>query len=239
MNATDPVEMTADDFLWAAKLMESRRERQAGYSPVFWRPARGVVDSHAQFLRFAGTRPDALALRTARGFIIASPQDGRCFVDDFAVEDDALWASDGKALLLAAWRGRRTANALRVVTARRDEPKRRMLIELGLKPHARWWVKELTPSGAPAPYGAIRLGDVQAQLVRAPPVYDPGGPVCLLGDLDPGKAASAAERAGAAGAVLAILQRDGGDAPVAEREPALEAAGYHNPAEFYQGRPPR
>jgi hypothetical protein len=228
--------MHAEDFSWAALLMEARRERYARYSPVFWRPARDVVESHAKFLRFVAARPGALALRTAQGFIIGLAQDGYCFVDDFAVAHDALWASEGRALLLATWRARQEATALRVVAAQGDEPKWRMLSELGLTPHARWWVKELTPSG-PATHGAIALGDLAAQLVRAPLVYDPGGPVCLLGNLEASKAATAATRAAAAGAVLAIVQREGGHTPVPEREPELEAAGYHNPAAFYQGRP--
>ena len=52
------------------------------------------------------------------------------------------------------------------------------------------------------------------------------------------QAANAAERAAAAGAVLAIVQRVNGGAPVPPDEPLLEAAGYHNPGEFYQGLPP-
>ena len=82
-------------------------------------------------------------------------------------------------------------------------------------PVARWWVEELSPAAAAAPYGPINLVDVEALLVRAPPVYEPGGPVCLLGPL-------AASSAG-------LL------AP--EAEPLLESAGYHNPAEFYEGQP--
>ena len=141
--------------------------------------------------------------------------------------------------MLTAWQRARSAdqNALRVVTARRDEPKRQMLIEPGLAPAARWWVKELTPTAPAQPYGPITLVDIEAQLVPAPPVYDPGGPVCLLGALDSAKAAVAAERAAAAGAVLAIVQREGDGTPVPAADPLLEAAGYHNPAEFYQGRP--
>jgi hypothetical protein len=98
--------MTAADLSWTAQLMATRRDRYAQYSPTFWRPARGVLESHAPFLRLADGRPDAISLRTACGFIIASPQDRRCVVDDFAVEDDAPWASEGEALLVAACRAR-------------------------------------------------------------------------------------------------------------------------------------
>jgi hypothetical protein len=231
--------MTADDFAWAAQLMERRRDLYSNYSPVFWRPAQGVVETHARFLAFNGKRDGSVALRTPRGFIISCAQEGRCFVDDFAVDDPSLWASEGKDLLLTAWRRARSADqrVLRVVSARRDDPKRNMLIELGLAPTSRWWVKELTPAAPPKPCGPITFVDIQAMLVFAPPVYAPGGPVCLLGSLDPSKAALDAEQAAAAGAVLAIVQREGGGQPVPANEPLLEAAGYHNPAEFYEGQP--
>jgi hypothetical protein len=239
MSGCTPTPMTEADFPWAAQLMRRRRERYAQYSPVFWRPAPRIVEFHAQFLRYCSTREGAQALRTEGGFIIMAPNQGRCFVDDFAVEEESLWASEGKKLLLAAWQRSRgpTQRTLRVVTARRDEAKRQLSIDLGLTVNARVWVKELTPSAPPRPPGPITLDVGEAQLVNAPPVYDPGGPVCLLGDLDPSKAAAAAEQAAAAGAVLAIVQREGGDDAVAASEPLLEAAGYHTPAEFYQGRP--
>jgi hypothetical protein len=239
MTNRTPVEMTGSDFAWAAQLMQRRRERYARYSPVFWRPRRDVVDLHGQFLRMCSERAGAVALRTDHGFVISAPQQGSCFVDDFAVDEDSLWATEGKDLLLGAWRRARSAEQrkLRVVSARRDEPKRRMLIELGLVVTERWWVKELTPTGQAQPNGTVTLGDIQGVLVAAPPVYDPGGPVCVFGALDPMRAAIAADRAAAAGAVLAIVQREGGDAPVPEADPLLEAAGYHNPAEFYSGSP--
>ena len=126
---------------------------------------------------------------------------------------------------------------LRVVAARRDEPKRQMLIDLGLTANARWWVKELTPAAPAHACGPVTILGAPAQLLVAPPVYDPGGPVCMLGEIDAASAADAAERAAELGAVLAIVQREGGDKPVAETEPLLEAAGYHNPGEFYQGQP--
>ncbi|MCC5950602.1 MAG: hypothetical protein JJU45_00750 [Acidimicrobiia bacterium] len=232
-------QMEASDFGWAAALMQQRREHYAGFSPVLWRPATGVVDIHARFMEAAAASEDAVALRTDHGFVLAIPQDGRFFVDDFAVDDDMLWSTDGQELLMACWRAARSSgqSVVRVVTARRDEPKRTMLSEAGLAVVARWWVKELTPQGEPATWGPVTMGDVEALVVPAPPVYDPGGPVCALGDVEPERAIVAAEAAARAGAVLAIVARDGspGDAPAAE--PHLEAAGFHNPSEFYEGAP--
>ncbi len=229
--------MGDDDFDWAAMMMQQRRERYAAFSPVFWRPAAGVTASHAQFMRAIALRDGAVALRTDHGFVLSYPHEGRCFVDDFAVDHDDRWPDDGRALLLAAGAAARPQHqpALRVVTARRDDPKRSMLASLGLVVAARWWVKELTPTGDATSWGPVTLGDVTALIGPAPPVYDPGGPVCLLGDLDASLAAVAADAAAALGAVLAIVQRA---THPAESEPTLESAGFHNPSEFFDGDPP-
>ena len=71
----------------------------------------------------------------------------------------------------------------------------------------------------------------------APPVYDPGGPVCLLGDIESERAGNAAQAAAGHGAVLAIVQRERFTSAMPERDPTLEAAGFHNPSEFYEGDP--
>ncbi len=113
--------MEDDDFAWAATLIQRRRERYAAYSPVFWRPAVGVVEAHAHFLRAAAARKSAVALRTDGGFAHSYPHEGRCFLDDFAVEADDLWRTEGRKLLLGAWAAARSTDqpTLRVVTARR------------------------------------------------------------------------------------------------------------------------
>ena len=69
-----PTEMTGGDFTWAAQLMQRRRDVYARYSPVFWRPAQGVVDAHAWFLGKCSERDGAVALRTQHGFIISYAQ---------------------------------------------------------------------------------------------------------------------------------------------------------------------
>lgn len=232
--------MVEEDFVWAAQLMEERRERYARLSPVFWRPATGVADAHRQFMRATAGRDGAVAIRTDHGFLLSTPQDRRCVVDDFAVDADHRWETDGRALLRAAWEQARSPDqpVLRAVTARGDEPKRELLAGLGLVVTARWWVKELAPTSR-AEWGPVVLDGVEAVLVPAPPVYDPGGPVCLLGDVEPARAARAATAAARRGAVLAIVQRDRSPSAAPEAEPELEAAGFHNPSEFYEGVPAR
>lgn len=233
------VPMEGQDFDWAAGLMERRRQRYAAYSPVFWRPAKGVAALHAESMRATASSDGAVALRTAHGFAVAYPHEGRCFVDDFAVEPDALWPTEGQELLLGIWHAARSPDRplLRAVTARRDEPKRSLLADLGLAAAARWWVKELASTAAAPAWGPVDLDGVDALIVPAPPVYDPGGPVCLLGDLDADRAGDAAAAAARHGAVLAVVQRDRSPDPAPVDEPVLEALGFHNPSEFYEGSP--
>jgi hypothetical protein len=227
--------MHDDDFVWSAMLMQRRRERYATFSPVFWRPAANIERSHAEFMRSTAAQDGAIALRTDHAFAISIPHDGRCFVDDFAVDDDDRWATDGRALALEVWAtASPQQSTLRVVTARRDEPKRTMLQSLGLTVTERWWVKELDPTGPSATWGPATIGAAPALIIPAPPVYDPGGPVCLLGDMDTSQAGLAATEAAGLGAVLAIVQRKH-DPPATE--PELEMSGYHNPSEFYEGDP--
>lgn len=235
--------MVDGDFEWAAGLMAERRQRYAEHSPVFWRPAEGIAAAHAGFLQATAARSGSVAVRTDHGFAISTLTEGRCYVDDFAVERAEHWSTDGRDLLLAVWTAARSdeQRVLRVVTARRDEPKRDLLVGLGLAVAARWWVKALEPTTATATaatWGPVDVGGRTALLMPPPPVYDPGGPVCLLGDIASDEAGTAAARAAEHGAVLAIVQRDGGGdggAPPPADDPALEAAGFHNPSEFYEG----
>ncbi len=232
-------QMRDDDFDWAASLMERRRQEYVEYSPVFWRPAKGVASAHADHLRVAAARPGAVAVRTDRGFALSAPSGGRCFVDDLAVETPDLWSTDGRELVCSIWRAARSEEqrTVRVVTARRDEPKRQLLSDLGLVVAARWWVKELEPDGESATWGPVQLGGVEALVMPAPPVYDPGGPVCLLGDLASERAGAAATAAAGVGAVLAIVTRDGSPVVPPASDPELEGAGFHNASEFYEGIP--
>jgi hypothetical protein len=231
--------MTALDFRWAAALMERRRARYEQYSPRFWRPARDATDAHAKFMMSVAARDGAVARRSEHGFVLTYPHGGRCFVDDFAVEADDQWHAEGRCLLLAAWAVAESTeqSIMRVVTARQDAPKRTMLIDLGLKVTARWWVKELEPARSPPAFGPINVSGTDALLVPAPPVYDPGGPVCLLGDLDAAQAARVSAAAAEVGAVLVVIQRDRSPDEAPAAEPELERAGFHNPSEFFEGEP--
>ena len=217
--------------------MELRRQDYARYSPVFWRPAQGVVGLHERYLRRQISSGINVALRTRHGFIICQPRESEGFVDDFTVEPPGTWDVDGAALLLAAAQrlaAVRGVSAMRVVTAHADQAKVAMLSSLSLSLAEQWWVRELRPAGQPAAPGRVSGPGFSGILGPAPLVYDPGGPVFQAdrateqGDLD------AIERTAAAcGAVLAIVPAEPGTACA----DALRRKGWSATSDWYLGWP--
>ncbi len=93
----------------------------------------------------------------------------------------------------------------------------------------------------PGPATTEVRGEGLGRLLLGPPLVlarlrQVVGDVCLLGDVDADIAVPAADAAARLGAVLAIVQRDRAPSVVPDAEPELEAAGFHNPSEFYDGR---
>ena len=208
----------------------------ATYSPVFWRPARGVTEAHGNFLAEKVSAGSAVALRSERGFLIGEERRREGFIDDFAVEADGDWANDGADLLCSAWPllAARGAATLRVVTAAADEPKVAMLRACSLEPVEQWWVKPVEPSGTPGTTGRVDARGFSGILGPAPPVYDPGGPVVLVDQLTAGTRVAAIEQGAAAlGAVLAIVPVPVGDG----REAELQDATFTVSSAWYVGQP--
>ncbi len=94
-------------------------------------------------------------------------------IDDFAVTDDA-WPTTGSALLRSAL-DRLGAN-LTVVCGQRDEPKRDARRQFGLQIHEEWWVRSPNPSAEPTDSSTA---DFSANVISAPPDYDPGGSILM------------------------------------------------------------
>ena len=229
-------DLLIEDCEWAAVLMERRRQVYARYSPVFWRPARGVTEGHAAFLAEKVSRGSSVALRTDRGFLIGDLRGAEGLIDDFAVEADDEWARHGTALLFSAWSALASGGAerLRVVTAAADEPKVAVLRASSLEPVEQWWVKPVDPSGTPVASGRVEGSGFSGFLGPAPPVYDPGGPVLLVDRVTDGtRTAAIEEGAVALGAVLVVLPVPVG----ADREAELRAATFTVASAWYVGQP--
>jgi hypothetical protein len=236
-----PVEVTElspDDAVWAAELMERRRQEYARYSPVFWRPAQDAAGLHARFLTRLITADSNIALRTDRGFIICQRRPAEGFVDDFAVEHAGIWDDDGAGLLLAVAErlsvmGQMTK--IRVVTAHADRPKVNMLQGLSLRLAEQWWVRELQPGFAqPTAPGRVAGPGFSGIFGPAPPVYDPGGPVLLADRVNEDTEIAVVEReATALGAVLAIIPAS----PESARASELSRLGWSVASDWYLGWP--
>jgi hypothetical protein len=237
---SDPVsEMTAADAQFAAALMEWRRRQYVRYSPVFWRPAEGVVGLHERYLRGRISAETTVALRTAHGFIVCERRRSEGLVDDFAIEPPGTWYSDGATLLLAAAE-RLAADhgvaAVRVVTAHADQPKCGMLANLSLTLAGQWWVRELQPVAPAAAPGRISGPGFSGTLGPAPEVYDPGGLVFQNEPAGEHTDFDAIERGAAAhGAVLAVIAA----APNPARARELSQKNWSVASDWYVGTPAR
>jgi hypothetical protein len=86
--------MAAADVTWAARVMDQRRQLYAGYSPVFWRPARDAISLHTRFLARQIAAPRTIALRSDGGLLIAELRGPEVLIDDFAVTGEGRWPAD-------------------------------------------------------------------------------------------------------------------------------------------------
>jgi hypothetical protein len=130
---------------------------------------------------------------------------------------------------------RRSAEALRVVTALLDRPKVAMMTEMGLSLWQQWWVKAVVPiSVEGAKTGILEGPGYRILRGSAPPVYDPGGPVGVLEHFDDASTLSRAETAAVQdGLVLLIAPLDSPH----EHESVVSGFGYEVASQFYVGVP--
>lgn len=228
----------------AALLADSKRIEYERYSPVFWRPAGDALERHEAFLAkclddeaytcLAARREGHLAgIAMAAHSVIPPPfrsdPQRSWLVDDFFVASAAEWQSLGAQLVEAVERAARDSGAARLVVlcARRDEPKRAMLVACGYQRGASWWVLPV-----PALEGELPpLRDTDAVVGPAPPVYDPGGLTALALEMrDPADVPTFGQWASASNAILAIV-------PARSSDPALEeglvVGGYEPTSDWF------
>jgi hypothetical protein len=222
--------------VWMAELMARRRSEYESYAPRFWRPAAAVEGQHADFMQSVAAEPNASALRSDHGFILAQRRGDQAFVDDFAVVEPKRWGTDGKDLLFAAWEEQRAGGAdyVRVVTARLDTPKVELLVGSGLSVGEEWWIKDIEAAESDAPFGPYEEPFFTLLKIPAPPVYDPGGPVLLVPQVkDASRVGEIEDVAARLGCVIAIVP----GSPTAASPGSLPEFGYDLVSQFYDGVP--
>jgi hypothetical protein len=234
---THPREASPDDVAEVAALLDAKRQEYVHYSPLFWRPAVDASTKHQLFLQALIVQDGPITLvQPGRGgldgMIFSLRRADDWLVDDFTVRAPELWMETGRRLLDEV-RRRIGDSPLTVVCGQRDEPKRAMLRHEGGRLRDEWWVHLLADVGTSArePSGA------SGRIITAPPVYDPGGPVCQVQEWDGSRVAlDELERwAHAQGAVLTVVSVKAEDD---DRQELLDEAGYHVASEWYRFGPP-
>jgi hypothetical protein len=260
-----------DDLDAIAALTAAHRRCLAAWSPTWWRVAPGADEVHRLWLGYLVGAADRRVLVAADqasgvvvGCVVVNPQPGQWFVDDLAVADDR-WADAGAALVEAV-----DERPALTCLATLDDVRTAALRSAGLAAVSSYWVGPAVP-GAPSPAtgGADGLPDpplhtfvglvdpgapdtlvvgepdggiaVGSRSVTAPPIYGPGGTVCLV-DRVAGADADARARLVAAVGAAAAARGDTLVAVVAgagdgELEAVLTGAGYERTVEAF-GWPP-
>ena len=224
--------LTAADLDWVLGLIEPRRQQLAEHAPHFWNPAPNARDLHSRFLGDQLANPDLVTLRTDHGFVFAGHRGDGFVIDDFLVDADDRWPTDGAALVIDAVGGR----SVRIVCPVHELGRYRLAKDLGLTVAESWWTHDLDPvAGVQAGDGQISVDGTSGRLLPAPPVYDPGGPVLILSAVASLESLEAAERrAAAAGSTVAVVPQRADDL---SRAQLLTSAGYRRTTDYYDGVP--
>lgn len=212
MSSDDVRPLTADDLDWVVELTRRRREALVPHAPRFWRPAADATPRHRAFLSHLLTGGAAVALRTDHGFLIGLERAGRLVVDDTVVDPPERWADEGVRLLE---RAAETA-PLRFVVPAHERERMDAALTVGLEPVEVWWHRDLEPLTGlhvVSEDHGVSVEGATGQLVPAPPVYDPGGPVLLVTAVDSADALTRIQQSAARrGATVAVVTQDPADA---------------------------
>jgi hypothetical protein len=257
---------TGDDLDAVAALTAAHRRCLAAWSPVWWRMAPGADELHRLWLGYLIGAADRRVLVAADeppgavdGCVVVNPQPGQWFVDDLAVAD-GRWADVGAALVAAV-----SERPALTCLATLDGARAAGLRSAGLAGVSSYWVGPTVPGALPAaaggavgvqnppPHtfgpldptapGALVVLDPDAGIavgsrsVTAPPIYGPGGTVCIVDrvvgvDVDARArlVAAAGAKAAARGDTLVAVVAGAGDD---ELERILVSAGYERTVEVY------
>lgn len=198
-----------DDVDDLTALTAAHRRRLAAWSPTWWRISAVADQVHPFWLKHL-IQSEGPIVRVVEddGVIVgcsaSSPQPEQWFVDDVAVVDDARWSDAGLSLLRAV-----TERPALTCVATADTARAHAAIGAGLQHVSSYWIRPPVQGAAagqpippdmrlplPAPHTFGGSLDAQAPgalafvldgglvvgspPVMAPPVYDPGGTICVV-----------------------------------------------------------
>jgi len=222
--------MTQDDVDWAVGVLAHRRAALVPHAPVYWRPAADAAQRHTEFLAYILGDGGGIGFRTENGLMVAAPGRQGWTIDDAWVPR-GLWAQDGLDLWTHTVE-QLGAEPVRFVCPVFEPERSSFARDRGLTLVNSWWHAEVVPpAGASTLGGEPRLEGASATLVTAPPVYDPGGPITYLRDVqDVTSIARARKEAVRLGSPLVVIDQPGN---AGELGRALLEAGFVRHCDFF------
>ncbi|MDO9495936.1 MAG: hypothetical protein Q7J48_09555 [Nocardioides sp.] len=226
MSPDDVRPLTGDDLDWVVDLTRERRARLVPLAPRFWRPAADAAARHRAFLAHLVADPGAVTIRTEHGYLVGVERAGRLVVDDMVVDPPEHWATEGVRMVEHA----RGSGPLRFVVPASERERMDVALGLGLEPAEVWWHRDLEPGtglNVVVEDPAVSVAGAAGQLVPAPPVYDPGGPVLLVTSVESADALTRIQQSAARrGATVAVVAQDLADPGDAATAALLTEAGF-------------
>jgi hypothetical protein len=226
--------LTRDDAGWAAGQLAGRRARLVPYAPVYWRPARDADAAHRRFLAYVLGTGGGIGFRTDDALMIAAPGRGGSWTVDDAVVADGAWADTGQQLYDALAR-EVAGSSIRFVCPAPEPERSQFARAQGLQLQTSWW--QLTVNqiqSSPGDGGQPRISGATASLVRAPQIYDPGGPILFVTGVADAQQALPLARAEAArlGSPVIVVDQRPDDQDLVS---VLDNAGFYRHCDFFAG----
>ena len=150
---------TLDDISTMVSLSYQKRRDYEKAQPQFWKYAEDAEEIQSKWFKESLKQHDCLMLVTEEnhevvGFIIGriikapevyNPGGLTLMIDDFCVKTPQLWNMIGKQLISEIKRLAKDKNASQILTVcgAHDEPKRKLLKNLGLTVASQWYVGNL------------------------------------------------------------------------------------------------
>ncbi len=225
-------ELTLGDLDWVVEITRVRREGLVRHAPRFWNPAADATGRHRAFLAHLIEDPGTTSVRTEHGYLVA-PAGRRRMVDDMVVTHDA-WPTEGLELLRHVIGGPESGAPVRFVVPVAEEDRAAAATAAGLQAVEAWWHRDLPVVEVRAEGGRVQLdaAGTRGRLVPAPPVYDPGGSIVFVSEVESADGLAAVEgEAASRGATVSVVSQRPDDLM---RELLLVGAGYEPTTRFYE-----
>lgn len=203
--------MTVSDVEWAVEVLARRREGLLPHAPLYWRPAVDAIERHRAYLAYLIGEGQGFGFRTDDALMIAASGPHGWTVDDAWVQPDR-WEDEGLALWTRTAAEAGTGSAMRFVCPAFEPERTSFARHQGLVLGNSWWHTEVDTS-APIenPATEPQVTGSRVALVPAPPVYDPGGPILFLQDVqDVTAIVRSREEATRCGAPLVVVDQPAG-----------------------------